>query len=172
MELDRALELAVTSSWDELVKPGEIRSIHVEYKNVSGLPLSLIEVWSIRKRGYGTLAFRYVVPPADSTTAHLEDAMMSFTNSYHSDTLASNLDFIMRNQKEFTRPIDHSVHGLVQIETPSEEDKKEQAGVCGAIPCKKGRRVGRRLDEPNHVALLSLFYDGCQARPPSGPGDS
>lgn len=59
MELDRALELAVTSSWDELVKPGEIRSIHVEYKNVSGLPLSLVEVWSIRKRGYGTLAFRY-----------------------------------------------------------------------------------------------------------------
>src|SRR5689334_7170963 len=127
MELDRALELAVMSSWDELVNPGEPSSVHVEYKNVSGLPLSVVEVWIIRKRGYGTLAFRYVAARTASSTAHLEAATMSFANSYHSDILADNLDFIMRNQSYFERPIDHSVRGFVRIETPGEEDKKNAA---------------------------------------------
>lgn len=127
MELDRALELAVMSSWDELVNPAERCSIHVEYKNVSGLPLSLVEVWTISKRGYGTLAFRYVAPRADSSTPHLEGARMTFANSYHSGLLASNLDFIMQNQSDFTRPLDHSIHGFVQIGTPNEEDKESAA---------------------------------------------
>jgi hypothetical protein len=140
MELDRALELAVMSSWEELVNPGELCSIHVEYKNVSGLPLSLVEVWTIRKRGYGTLAFRYVVPRADSSTPHLEGATMSFANSYHSEILASNLDFIMRNQSDFTRPIDHSIHGFVQIETPNGEDKESAAVWRHSIQTE--RRVG------------------------------
>ncbi len=140
MELDRAFELAVTSSWDELVHPGESCSIHVEYKNESGLPLSLVEVWTIRNRGYGNLAFRYVAPRADSSAPHLEPATMSFANSYHSDILASNLDFIMRNQSDFTRPIDHSIHGLVQIDTPNEDAKESAAAWRRSIQTQ--RRVG------------------------------
>lgn len=150
MELDRALELAVISSWDELVHPGEPCSIHVEYKNVSGLPLSLVQVWTIRKRGYGTLAFRYVAPRADSSTPHLEAATMSFANSYRSDILASNVDFIMRNQSDFTRPIDHSIHGLVQIETPNEEDRERAAAWRHSI--QPERKVGlERLEASSHA---------------------
>lgn len=51
MELDRALELAVMSSWEELVNPGEACRIHVEYRNISELPLNSTEVWMIKNRG-------------------------------------------------------------------------------------------------------------------------
>jgi hypothetical protein len=124
MELDRAFELAVMSCWDELVKSAEPCSIQVEYKNLSGLPVRLVEVWTIRKRGYGKLAFRYVSPESDASIPHVEVAEMQFANSYRSDTLANSLDFIMRNQASFTRPIDHSSHGLIQIETPNEQDRE------------------------------------------------
>ncbi len=50
MELDRALELAVVSSWEDLVKPGETCSVHVEYKNTSDLPLNSLEVILLRHR--------------------------------------------------------------------------------------------------------------------------
>lgn len=146
MELDRALELAVMSAWDELINPDELtrglRSVHVEYKNVSGLPLSLVEVWTIDDRGYGTLAFRYATPRSDSSTRRLEDPMMHFGNSYHSDTLASNFDFIMRNQSDFTRPGDDSTHGGVQIETPNEDDRKRAAAWRRCIQTKSRASLG------------------------------
>jgi hypothetical protein len=41
--------------------------------------------------------------------------------------LADNLDFIMRNQHQFSRPSDRSTHGLVQIGLPSEEERKSAA---------------------------------------------
>lgn len=128
MELDRAFELAVMSSWDELVKKAEPSSIHVEYENITGLPVTVVEVWTIRQRGYGTLAFRYTSPETLSSVPHAEVAEMQFSNSYRSDILANSLDFIMRNQTSFTRSPDHSIHGFIQIETPNELDR-EKAGL-------------------------------------------
>jgi hypothetical protein len=146
MELDRALELAVMSAWDELMNRNELSdelsSIHVEYKNVSGLPLSLVEVWTINERGCGTLAFRYAMPRSYSSTRRVEDPMMHFGNSYRSDTLASNFDFIMRNQGDFTRPGDDSIHGGVQIETPSQDDRKRAAAWSRSIQTKSRVRLG------------------------------
>src|SRR5579872_2893131 len=133
MELDRAFELAVISAWDELIRSGEPCSVHVEYKNVAELPLSLVEVWTIAKRGYGMLAFRYDSPRSDSPAPRVEAASMNFANSYRSETLASNFDFIMKNQKDFRRPIDHSIHGFVQIETPNQEDRKIAAAWRSSI---------------------------------------
>jgi len=49
---------------------------------------------------------------------------MHFANNYRSTILADNLDFIMRNQQQFSRPPDRSIHGLVQIDLPSEEERK------------------------------------------------
>ena len=131
MELDRALKLAVISAWDELIRadelPGELCSIHVEYKNACGRPLTSVDVWTIGNRGYGTLAFRYSAPRSNSSTRRLKDPSMHFGNSYASVTLASNFDFIMRNQDHFTRPRDKSIHGGVQIETPNQHDRESAA---------------------------------------------
>jgi hypothetical protein len=130
MELDRALELAVVSSWDELVSPGEPCSIHVEYKNVSEVRLNSLEVWMIKKRGYGTLVCSYSALQADSSATLLGPPGTHFANSYRSGTLAGNLDFIMRNQHQFSRPIDHSIHGFVQVDSAGEENREEAALWC------------------------------------------
>jgi hypothetical protein len=56
---------------------------------------------------------------------HAEVAEMQFANSYRSDVRANGLDFIMRNQSSFSRSINQSINGLIQIETPNEQDKEK-----------------------------------------------
>ena len=109
MDLDRALELAVVSSWDDLVNPGESCSIHVEYRNMSELPLNSVEVWKIKNRGNGTLVCRYTISRTDSSPVAPETLEMRFANNYRSAILADNLDFIMRNQQQFSRHPDRSI---------------------------------------------------------------
>jgi hypothetical protein len=134
MDLDRALELAVVASWDDLVNLGESCSIHVEYTNMSELPLNSVEVWEIKNRGNGTLVCRYTISRTDSSPVTPETLEMRFANNYRSMILANNLDFIMRNQQQFSRHPDRSIHGLVQIDLPSEEERKSAAiwsrGIC------------------------------------------
>ena len=123
MDLDRALELAVVASWDELVDPGEACSIHVEYVNLSELPVNSLEVWKIKNRGYGTLVCRYSTG-SNLLVSRLEVPAMHFANSYGSQTLADSLDFILRNQQQLSRPSDRSIHGLVRVDLPLEKDRE------------------------------------------------
>jgi hypothetical protein len=123
MDLDRALELAVVASWDELVDPGEVCSIHVEYVDLSELPVNSLEVWKIKNHGYGTRVCRYSTAGPNSLVSRLDVPAMHFANSYRSQsqTLADHLDFILRNQHELSRPSDRSIHGLVQFDLPPRE---------------------------------------------------
>jgi hypothetical protein len=73
MELDRALELAVVSSWEDLVKPGE------------------------------------TVEPSNSASPASEVPKLRFANSYRSERLADNLDFILWNQS--------SLHDLLTVQS-------------------------------------------------------
>jgi|SRR5580704_10654466 hypothetical protein len=125
MELDRAFELAVLASWEDLVKPGDPCSVHVEYEKQANSPLASLSVWTIRNRGYGTLVCRYSVAPSDSASPSLKGPSIHFANSYHSEMLADFLGFVLRNQSSFTRPSDRSIHGLVQIDCPTEVDRSE-----------------------------------------------
>jgi hypothetical protein len=127
MDLGQALDLAVVTSWAELADPGEACSIHVEYVDLSGLPVSSLEVWKIKNRGYGTLVCRYSTAGSNPLVSRREVPAMHFANSYSSQALADNLDFILRNQHQFSRPFDRSIHGLVQIELPSEDERKSAA---------------------------------------------
>jgi hypothetical protein len=138
MNIDRAFKFAVESSWDELVLPGESCSIHLEYENRFRLPVNFVEVWKVRNRGYGTLIFRYSVERFDSLSSCLEAPVMHFANSYRSKTLADNLDLILENQHQFSRSSDPSIHGLVQIDLPSDEERKDAAiwsrNICAEFP--------------------------------------
>jgi hypothetical protein len=127
MELDRAFELAVVSSWEELVRPGDKSSVRVEYKKVSDFPLDSLEVWTVRNRGYGRLVCRYSVASPNCDSLSPEVPRVHFANSYHSKMLSKDLDFIMQNQDRFTRPADRSIHGWVQIDCPSEADRIDAA---------------------------------------------
>lgn len=119
MELDRALELAVISSWKELVAPDEPCSLHVVYENVSDLAVNSVEVWKVKNLGYEALVCSYCIPRSQSSAPRLH-----FANAYHSDTLVNILDFIMRHQRQFSRPSGRSSHGLIQIDPPSDESRK------------------------------------------------
>ena len=127
MELDRALELAVVAAWEDMVKPGDTCSVHVEYEKQPDSPLSSVMVWTTRNRGYGTLVCRYSVASSNPSSSSPEGSPVHFANSYHSKKLADTLGFVMRNQNRFTRPADRSIHGLVQIDCPSQEDRSDAA---------------------------------------------
>lgn len=125
MELDRALELAVISSWEDLVKPSDACSMHVEYENILHVPLRLLEVWAIRNRGYGTLVCRYSLAANNFNPLASEDPAIRFANSYYAPQLADSLNFIIRNQGRFTWPPGRGVHGLVRVDCPVEEDRSD-----------------------------------------------
>jgi hypothetical protein len=132
MELDQALEFAVASSWNELVRPGESCSVHVEYVNEPKVPLQRVEVWMIRYRGYGSLIGSYSVAAA-SAAPRGQLTPMHFASSYGSQTLADNLGFIMSHQDQFSRAPSTSVHGLVQIDPPTEDERKSAADWSSGI---------------------------------------
>jgi hypothetical protein len=130
MELDRALELAVVSSWEEIVTPGEPCAIHVEYKNVSELPLNSVEVWMTKKRGYGMLVCRYSLSRPDDPTAASEPLGMHFANNRKRWLPIS---IIMRNQPQFSPPPNRSIHGLIQVDAPSDDDRESAASWSRSV---------------------------------------
>jgi hypothetical protein len=141
MELDRTFELAVVASWEDMVKPGDTCSVHVEYEKQPDSPVSSVMVWTIRNRGYGTLVCRYSVAPSNSASPSFEGPPVHFANSYHSKKLADTRDFVVRNQNRFTRPADRSIHGLVQIDCPSQEDRSDAAIWSQAILTESAQTV-------------------------------
>jgi hypothetical protein len=133
MELDRALELAVVACWEDVVKPGDTCSVHVEYEKHPDSPLSSLAVWTIRNRGYGTLVCCYSVAASNCASPSFEVPSIHFANSCHSKKLADTLDFVIKNQNRFTRPADRSIHGVVQIDCPSEDQRSEGATWSQAV---------------------------------------
>jgi hypothetical protein len=133
VELDRALQFAVISSWADLVNSGESCLVHVEYNDIPDVPIGSLEVWAIRNRGYGTLVCRCSMAPSAPAPVSFAAPNIQFANSYHSEALASSLILVMRNQREFTRRTGGSSHGLVQIDCPSEEDQSDAAAWSEAV---------------------------------------
>lgn len=119
-ELDNAFRYAVTLAWEDLMAPIEPRAIRVEYLCEPGSPLDHLSVWSVRAGGYQDLV-------CDCWTwaslAHPNGAR--FGNRHSSDQLAATLDFIMKNQAQFTRPADAGRHGLILIYPPDADDRTE-----------------------------------------------
>lgn len=118
MDFEKALEFAVISSWEDLVKPKDPSSIHVEYTNVEGSPVAWLQVWSTYK-GRGNRVCDYSVGPFNGS--QLQGAQ--FAGSYASETLTETLDLIMLNQTKFSRPAGRSVSGLVRVSVPTKEDR-------------------------------------------------
>src|ERR1700747_164583 len=89
LELDKALQYAVTLAWEELVIPIEPRAIRVEYLCEPGSPLDRLSVWALRAGGYQNLLceFGVSVSLADPSGA-------CFGNRHSSDKLAASLGFI------------------------------------------------------------------------------
>jgi hypothetical protein len=120
LELDRAFQYAMTLAWEDLMTPIEPRAIRVEYLCGPGSSLDHLSVWSVRAGGYQDLVCDFW---ASTSSAHPSGAC--FGNRHSSDKLAATLDFIMKNQGEFTRPADAGRHGLVLLYPPDANDRAE-----------------------------------------------
>lgn len=131
MTLDKALELAVILAWEDLAKTATPCSVRVEYRSEPGTLLDYLGVWSVRTEGYQFLVCDYWTWPSQAHPSGIR-----FTNRHHSDRLAQSLDFIMKNQDQFTRPPDAFRDGLILIDPPTEVELTQLApwmiGLQGA----------------------------------------
>src|SRR4051794_24392272 len=132
MELDKALQCAVILAWEELMKATQSCSARVEYQDQPGTPLDYLGVWSVGARGYQDLVCDYWTW---ASSAHPNG--VSFRNGHSSEQLTETLDFIMKNQDQFTRRADACRHGLVLVYPPAGEEREEAAtcmrGIYGTI---------------------------------------
>ena len=130
MELDKAFQSAVILAWEDLMKVTKPSSARVEYRYEPGTSLDHLSVWSVKDRGYQDLVCDYWTW---SSSAH--PSGVRFRNGHYSDQLAQTLDFIMKNQDQFTRPADAGRNGLVLICPPAGDERTEAAtwmrGVLG-----------------------------------------
>jgi hypothetical protein len=128
MKLDKAFEFAVILAWEELMKVNESSAVRVEYQRDPGTPLAYLRIWAAMPGGSNDLVCDYWTW---ASSAHARG--VHFTNGYHSDTLALTLDFVMRNQDQFTRPVDACRDGLVLIYPPTEDERREASNWTGEI---------------------------------------
>jgi hypothetical protein len=127
VDFDKALEFAVISSWDDLVKPEESNSIHVEYTNVDGIPIAALQVWATY-RGHGNRVCDYSLIP--SSNSKVSEAQ--FTNSCASHSLAEALNLIMQTKPSFAaRP---AAVRMAWFESPLPARKNAPAPPTGGSP--------------------------------------
>src|SRR5713101_7245171 len=181
LELNKALQYAVTLAGEDLMKPTEPRLVRVEYLCEPGTALDHLSVWSVRAGGYQDLV-------CDCWTwaslAHPSGA--AFGNRHHSDKLAQTLDFVMKNQGQFTRAADAGRHGLVLIYTPDADDRREAAtwmkgvralGIEASLEGTRERLRGQAqhqeekawtsTDEEAHLDERGATASGESAEPPA-----
>ena len=128
MELDEALNCAVVSAWEDLKRVTKPCSVRVEYQRQPGARLDYLSVWSVRAGGYQDLVCDYW-----TWTSSAHPSGIRFSNGHHSDTLAQTLDFIMKNQAQFTRRADACRDGLVLIYPPTEDELTEASRWMGEV---------------------------------------
>ena len=143
LELDKAFQYAVTLAWEDLMTPIEPRAIRIEYLWEPGSPLDHLSVWSVRAGGYQDLVCDF---RASASLAHPSGAC--FGNRHASDKLAETVGFIMKNQGQFTRPVDAGRHGLVLIHAPDADDRREAATWIKAVRALQGAQTVRQASVP------------------------
>jgi hypothetical protein len=153
MKLDKAFEFAVILAWEDLMRVSEPRLVRVEYRAEPGTPLDYVTVWSSKGEGYLYLVCDYWTW---SSSAH--PSGVRFSNRHYSDQLAQALDFIMKNQDQFTRRATACRDGLVLISEPTGDKLGEAAswmsGVAGAGTNSSGVVDERALPMPSTASCI------------------
>jgi len=116
--LERTLESAVIVSWADLIHEAQTGLIHIEYGFAPTGTLDYLKVWSSLTRGHWLLACEYWM---SESTFH--GAGVRFDNGYKSEGLSNILERVMQHQAFFVLPENMGRQGLLQIPTPTEEDR-------------------------------------------------
>jgi hypothetical protein len=92
--------------------------IHIEYGFAPTGTLDYLKIWSSLTRGYWLLACEYWM---SESTFH--GVGLRFDNGYESEGLSNILDRVMQHQTSFVLPENLGRQGLIQIQTPTEEER-------------------------------------------------
>lgn len=137
--LERTLESAVIVSWADLTHEAQTGLIHIEYGFAPTGTLDYLKVWSSLTRGHWLLACEYWM---SESTFH--GAGVRFENGYESEGLSNILERVMQNQTSFVLPENMGRQGLLQISSPTEEDRS----AAGEWIRDTFDRLGSALAEP------------------------
>jgi hypothetical protein len=131
MELNEAMSFAVILAWDDLKKATDLSSARVVFQSAVGTAVDYLSVWSVDAEGCQRMLCEYWTW---NSPAHASG--ISFKGGFTSPRLGTALDFILRNQKQFTRPADACPEGLALVYPPTADELTEattwMAGVHGA----------------------------------------
>jgi hypothetical protein len=116
--LDQMLEAMVVVAWDDMLPAGQIGTVHVQYRFGGDHSLANLQVWVSEIRGHWLLVCEYSGVPSTRKELHL-----AFSNSYRSDLLTQILGFVVENQSKFARAPELNRDSLVQVQTPTEDEK-------------------------------------------------
>ncbi len=122
--LERALESAVVICWKDLMQGVQAGLIHIEYGLLSSGSLDYVKIWSSITRGHWLLACEYW---GAMNTFH--ETGVRFDNGYESEQLAYILESVMQHQTSFVLPENLGRQGLLQISTPTIEERADAAKV-------------------------------------------
>ena len=120
--LDLVLESAVVVSWADLIQSAPTALIHLEYDFAANGTLDYVRVWSSLTRGHWLLACEYWM-----SASRFHSTGIHFENGYRSEGLAHILESVMQHQSAFSLPADLGRQGLLQIQSPTEEEGKTAA---------------------------------------------
>jgi hypothetical protein len=122
--LERALESAIIVSWTDLMHGAQNGLIHIEYGFAPNRTLEYLKVLSSVTRGHWLLACEYWM---SANTFH--SIGIRFENGYQSEGLARILEFVMQHQNSFVLPANLGRQGLLQISTPTAEERAAAAAM-------------------------------------------
>jgi len=137
--LERTLESAVIVSWADLMHDAPTGLIHIEYGFAPSGTLDYLKVWSSLTRGHWLLACEYWM-----SESAFHGAGVRFDNGYESEGLSNILERVMQHQTSFVVPENLGRQGLLQIPTPTEEDRS----AAGEWIRDAFDRLGSALAEP------------------------
>jgi hypothetical protein len=129
--LERTLESAVIVSWADLMHDAQTGLIHIEYGFAPTGTLDYLKIWSSLTRGHWLLACEYWM---SESTFH--SAGVRFDNGYESEGLSNILERVMQHQTSFVLPANLGRQGLLQISTPTEEERVTAGEwIRGTLDC-------------------------------------
>jgi hypothetical protein len=115
--LDRLLECAIIANWSALMRTAESGLIHIDYGFGPRDSIEYLKLWISTARGHWFLVCEYWM-----STSRFHTSGIHFESGYKSDDLAHNLEWIMQHQDAFPLPPNLGRNGLIQIQTPTEEE--------------------------------------------------
>jgi hypothetical protein len=130
--LDRILESAVMSGWQDLMKDTKSGFLLLEYAFAPDSSLDYLKLWSSKVRGHWHLA---------ASALHVKG--IHFEDGFRSESLTQTLEFIIQHQSAFVASPNHGRNGRLQIQQPT-HDQRDVAEVSVARAFESLRPVPMR----------------------------